>query len=56
MNENNNPSRTLSDVALERVMRDVLGLWEPLPNSGEQQSETACPPPEHPDEEAESTY
>ncbi|MCU7915913.1 MAG: hypothetical protein KZQ65_08435 [Candidatus Thiodiazotropha sp. (ex Gloverina cf. vestifex)] len=28
MSENNNRPPILSDVALERVMRDVLGLWE----------------------------
>jgi hypothetical protein len=56
MNENNNSSRTLSDVALERVMRDVLGLWEPSPNRGEQQPEAVCPHPEHPDEDAKPTY
>ncbi|MEJ2589993.1 MAG: hypothetical protein P8178_01110 [Candidatus Thiodiazotropha sp.] len=58
MSENNNPKRTLSDVALERVMRDVLGgLWEPLPHSGNgHQSDTACPSPELPDEDGESAY
>ena len=57
MSEHNNPTRTLSDVALERVMRDVLGLWEPPPHNGNgHQGDAACPSPEQPDEDGESAY
>ena len=57
MSENNNPKRTLSDVALERVMRDVLGLWESPPRNGNgHQSDAVCPPPEPPDDDGESAY
>ena len=38
MNENNKPSRELSDLALERVMRDVLsGIWEISPERVKQE-------------------
>jgi hypothetical protein len=57
MSENNNPTRTLSDVALERVMRDVLGFWEPPPRNGNgHHSDAVCPPSELPDDDGESAY
>jgi len=57
MSENNNPTRTLSDVALERVMRDVLGFWETPPRNGNgPQSDAVYPPSELPDDDGESAY
>jgi hypothetical protein len=38
MSENNKPSKQLSDHALERVMRDVLGgIWEISPECSTQE-------------------
>lgn len=38
MNENNKPPHVLSDIALERVMRDVLsGIWEISPDRAQQE-------------------
>jgi hypothetical protein len=44
MNDNNKPPNMLSDLALERVMRDVLGgLWEISPDQPEQKTAQASP-------------
>jgi hypothetical protein len=38
MHDNNKPSKVLSDLALERVMRDVLsGGWEISPERAQQE-------------------
>jgi hypothetical protein len=38
VNENNKPSNALSDLALERVMQDVLsGIWEISPERAQQE-------------------
>jgi hypothetical protein len=44
MSENDKPRNVLSDLALERVMRDVLGgLWEISPAQPEQETAQASP-------------
>lgn len=54
MSENNNQPRTLSDVALERVMRDVLGMWELPAKKGRTQSESTVSAHDIPDEDQDS--
>ncbi|MEJ2693321.1 MAG: hypothetical protein P8166_09760 [Candidatus Thiodiazotropha sp.] len=54
MHENSKSSKVLSDIALERVMRDVLsGIWEISPERAQQEPATSTPPPSDGDDKSE---
>lgn len=54
MHENSKSSKVLSDIALERVMRDVLsGIWEISPERAQQETAKSTSPPSDGEEKSE---